>query len=83
MAKHINISRSMVDILGKETDHELRGRKLVSKLRETNGKVLNISHFTQNIRYTVGNDKKMPKVVVNEIIHDLENGEKSNWAWAI
>ncbi len=83
MAKHINISRGVIDILGKETDHELKGRKLVSKLRETNGKVLNISHFTQNIRHTVGNGKKMPKVVVNEIIHDLENGEKSNWAWAI
>lgn len=83
MAKYINFSRSVVDMLGKETDRELRGRKLVSKLRETNGSVLNISHFTQSIRHTVGNGNKMPKVVADEIIHDLENGEKSNWAWAI
>lgn len=52
-------------------------------MKKTNGDVLNISHFTQNIRDTIGNGKKMPKLVVNEIIHDLENGEKSNWAWAI
>lgn len=25
----------------------------------------------------------MPIIVVNEIINDLRNGEKSNWAWAI
>lgn len=27
--------------------------------------------------------KKMPKLVVDEIINDLRNGEKSNWGWAI
>ncbi len=25
----------------------------------------------------------MPKLVVDEIINDLRNGEKSNWGWAI
>ncbi len=83
MAKYINFSRTVVDILGKETDRELRWRKLVSKLKKTNGDHLNISHFTQSIRDTIGAGNKMPKVVVDEIINDLENGSKSSWAWAI
>ncbi|OIO77373.1 hypothetical protein AUJ87_01480 [Candidatus Gracilibacteria bacterium CG1_02_38_174] len=83
IAKYINFSRTVIDILGKDTDNELRGRNLVSKLKKTNGNTLNVSHFTQNLRSTVGAGKKMPRVVVDEIINDLENGEKSNWAWAI
>ncbi len=83
MAKYINFSRTVIDILGKETDGELRGKKLISKLKKMNGNTLNISHFTQNLRSTVGAGKKMPRVVVDEVINDLENGEKSNWAWAI
>lgn len=54
VAKYINFSRTVIDILGKDTDRELRGRKLVSKLKKTNGDVLNVSHFTRNIRDSVG-----------------------------
>jgi hypothetical protein len=31
----------------------------------------------------VGAGRRIPEAVVQEIIADLENGEKSNWAWAI
>lgn len=31
----------------------------------------------------VGEGRSIPDAVAKEIIHDLENGEKSNWAWAI
>ena len=39
--------------------------------------------MTQSIRETVGNKRKIPRVIVEHIIEDLEYGDKSNWAWAI
>ncbi len=83
MAEYINFSRTVIDILWKDADGEIRWKKLISKLKKTKWDELNISDFTQNIRDTVWSGKKIPTNVANEIIHDLENGEKSNWAWAI
>ena len=70
-------------MLGKDADIEMRGKKIVSKLKERNGDDLNISHFTKSIRDNVSTGKKMPRIIVEQIIEDLENGDKSNWAWAI
>lgn len=84
IAKHINLSRTIIDILWKNYDQELRGAKIVEKIRLKNpGEVLNVSHFTRNLRDMIWAGKKIPEVVVKEIIQDLESGEKSNWAWAI
>lgn len=83
MARYVNFSRTVIDILGKSVDQELQGKKIVSRLKKRNGEVLNVSHFTQSLREMVSAGKKIPEVVVKEIINDLENGEKSNWAWAI
>ncbi len=58
-------------------------KKIVNKLKTRNWWQLNVSHFTRSIRDTIWNWKKIPKVIVDEIIHDLENWERSNWAWAI
>jgi hypothetical protein len=57
---------------------------MLAKVRERNpGETINVSHFTKSIRDIVGAGRKIPEVVAKEIINDLENGEKSNWAWAI
>lgn len=83
ISHHINISRTVIDILGKDTEIELKWKKIVSKLKARNWDILNTSHFTQSIRDIVWKWKKMPKVVVWEIINDLENWDKSDWGWAI
>lgn len=84
VAKHINVSRTVIDILGRNYDREIRGRHIVSRLRKRNGDApLNVSHFTQSLREMVSMRKQIPEAVTKEIINDLENGEKSNWAWAI
>lgn len=83
IAKYANFSRTVIDILGRDFDQEIRGKTMVAKLKKRSGATLNVSHFTQSLREMVGTGKKIPEAVVKEIIHDLENGEKSNWAWAI
>lgn len=83
IAEHINVSRTVIDILGRDADNELKWKKIVSKLKHKNGEELNTSHFTKNIRDTVWAGKKIPQIIVEEIRNDLENGEKANWAWAI
>lgn len=56
----------------------------MSRLKKRNGDApLNVSHFTQSLREMVSTRKQIPEAVTNEIINDLETGEKSNWAWAI
>lgn len=84
VAKHINVSRTVIDILGRNYDREIHGRHIVSRLKKRNGDApLNVSHFTQSLREMVSTRKQIPEAVTTEIINDLENGEKSNWAWAI
>lgn len=84
VAKHINVSRTVIDILGRNYDREIHGRHIVSRLKKRNGDApLNVSHFTQSLREMVSTRKQIPEAVTNEIINDLETGEKSNWAWAI
>ncbi|MFB0965637.1 MAG: RNB domain-containing ribonuclease, partial [Patescibacteria group bacterium] len=84
VAKHINVSRTVIDILGRNYDREIHGRHMVSKLKKRNGNVpLNVSDFTQSLREMVSMRRHIPEAVTKEIINDLENGEKSNWAWAI
>lgn len=84
LARHINVSRAVIEILGRNYDNELHGRRIVSRLKARNGaEQLNVSHFTQSLREMVSKGKRIPEAVTGEIIHDLENGDKSNWAWAI
>lgn len=83
IAKYINISRTIIDLLWKDVDIEMKWKKMIYKLKQKNGDTLNTSHLTQNIRWAVWNWKKIPKVIVEEIINDLESWEKSNWAWSI
>lgn len=83
ISEHINISREVIDILWSDLDRELRAYEIISKLQQKNGENLNISHFTQHIRETVSLWKKMPKIMVWKFINDLENWNKSNWAWSI
>lgn len=83
IAEHINVSRTVIDILGRDADNELKWKKIVSKLKYKNGDDLNTSHFTKSIRDTVWAGRKIPHIIVEEIQHDLENGEKANWAWVI
>nr|MDD3720673.1 RNB domain-containing ribonuclease [Candidatus Gracilibacteria bacterium] len=83
IANYINFSRTVIAILGKEADNEIRGKKIVTKLKNKNGGKLNISHFTKSIRETIGSGRKISKIVEDEIINDLKNGERSNWAWSI
>lgn len=83
IANHINISRTLIDILGRDADNEMRGKKVLQRLGQRYGEEVNISHMTQSIRETVGNKRKIPRVIVEQIMQDLEHGDKSNWAWAI
>ena len=81
---HINVSKTIIDILWRDTDRELKWHKIVTKLKSQRGAdTLTTSDFTQNIRDTISAGKKIPKVIMEEIIHDLQNGEKWQWAWAI
>jgi len=83
IAGHINVSRTLIEIVGRELDFEIRGRDYVSKIKQRLWWEISVSSLTQNIRDTVGNGRKLPKAVVDEVIKDLEHWEKSNWAWAI
>lgn len=83
IANHINVSRTVIDILWREYDNEIKWKNIVKKLKEQNWWGINISDLTANIRDTIWNWKKIPKAIVEEIINDLKNGEKWKWAWAI
>lgn len=83
ITEYINVSKTIIDILGRDTDRELKWQKIVTKLKSQRWDTLTTSDFTQNIRDTISAGRKIPKVIVEEIIHDLQNGEKWQWAWAI
>lgn len=83
IAEHINVSRTIIDILWRDADREIKSHRIVSKLKSQNGDILSVSHFTKNLRETISAWRKIPKVIVDEILLDLESGEKWNWAWAI
>jgi len=82
IVNHINLTRSVIDIVWKDIDFEISWKKLVDNLKKKN-KNINTSCFTWKIRHTVGNNKKLPKAVVDEIIKDIRYQNKWNWAWAI
>ncbi len=83
IAKYINFSREVIDRSWRIADRELKWYNLVSKIKNRIWKDLNTSHLTTTIRQSIWNWRKIPKVITGEIINDLENWDKSNWAWAI
>jgi ribonuclease R len=49
ISRHINVSRTVIEILGRNLDREILGNKIVSQLKKRNGGKLNVSHFTQKL----------------------------------
>ena len=80
---YINFSRTIIDILWKDAEEELKSKKIITRLKQKKQQKLNTSDFTSHIRNHISNGRKIPKILVEEIIEDLQNWEKSNWAWAI
>lgn len=85
IAKHINSSREIIDIIWWSIVWESKYSDEINKLKETWTKITT-STFTKQIRWwhkSKISSKKLPKVIKNEIINDIKNWLIWEWAWCI
>ena len=82
ICKHINVSRSVIEILWQTLDTEKKYKDKITTLK-ANNEWVNSSNFTREIRKHTSYNKKLPKVLVEEIIKDIKYWKVADWAWCI
>lgn len=87
ITKHINITREVLEILWREADYELKAEDIVNRARKRAcvDRVW-LDWLFQHIRECLWNWKKLSQIVVDEIIHDLENWDvwkRATWLWLL
>ncbi len=84
IANHINQVKSVIKIIWQDIDLEQKWAIKVLKIKQRKEDWnINTSDFTKDIRENVWNMKKMPKIIIDEIIKDIQFWDKWSWAWAI
>lgn len=84
ISKHINYSREVIDIIWNNIDIEKKSLDKIQKLKKS-WENISTSSFTDDIRWNTKSKhpQKLPISIKNEIINDIKNWEKSDWAWCI
>ena len=81
--KHINVSREVIELLGWKIDTESKSVEKIQRLKNQWEKI-STSSFTKDIRENKATKwKKLPQVIRQEILNDIQRWNKADWAWSI
>lgn len=83
ISSYINFSREIIDTLWREYDSEIKGRILVEKIKSSWDWETKVSDFTKQIRWDLSCGRRISSTVEKEIIRNLEDWEKWDFAWWI
>lgn len=83
IAKHINVSRQVIELIWWQIDTESKSVEKIQRLKNQWEKI-STSSFTKDIRENKAIKwKKLPQVLRQEILNDIQRWNKADWAWSV
>lgn len=83
ISQHVNNTRWKIDVYGWQIDREAKGVYFMERARERLWRPLEVYDMKVHIRNTTEKSLSLPKVMKDSIIERIENGNMSNWTWAV